>query len=280
MAGKAFRGVPGRPYTTIVRERPTAATPSPAGGSEAIAARTCTQSRTGSRSMEVVAQARGVEDADRAGGVGVRRARQHPLRGPGVEPRLEVLDDVAEAGGAIRWWRPASGDPATRWRSSRTRPRRRRRRARRAWPRLAERDDLGVLGSSPRDRLVGREARRRATRPPDRDDPALLTSPATASNIEAVRSRRTSARSRVDNTRFSRYPVRGDGVRPALGSRRTPSSTADRPRPVASRSFPPRTKPRAPRYSATTRGDPRRRALRAAAGGCRRAGRSSTGSCS
>ena len=50
------------------------------------------------------------------------------------------------------------------------------------------------------------------------------------------------------------------------------------PLPVAS--FPPRTKPRAPRYSATTRGDERRRAFRAAAGGRRRAGGSSTGSCS
>src|SRR6476646_2604842 len=73
MAGNAFRGVPGRPYTTIVRERDPGR-------------------------VEVAAQSRGVEDTDGPGGIGVVRSRQHPLRGPRIEPRLEVLDDVAEAG--------------------------------------------------------------------------------------------------------------------------------------------------------------------------------------
>ena len=165
-------------------------------------------------------------------------------------------------------------------------PRRRRRRARRVLPRAGRwrRPAAGPRGPPPRDGLVRRE-RPAGERPdrPDRDDPAL---PDVAGDRLEQIERGPDPAERPGGIPRSRQhqvqPIPGPrrGLRPALGSSRTPSSTADRPRPIASRSFPPRTKPRAPRYSATTRGDERRRAFKAAAGGCRRADRSCTGSCS
>lgn len=86
--------------------------------------------------------------------------------------------------------------------------------------------------------------------------------------------------STVGRMRLSRKPARGERWKAAFGSWRTPSSIDDRAGPVGPRPSTPRTKPRTPRYSEATRGDERRRAFRAAAGGRRCAGRSSTASCS
>ena len=167
--------------------------------------------------MEVVAQARGIEDADRAGGIGVGRACQHPLRGPRIEPGLEVLDDVAETGRrrSVGGDLPAA-DPAH---EVGGRPERGHEDVVGAdgegGSGLAERDDLqrvrGVLPG--RDGLIGRErpAGERSDRP-DRDDPALLD--VAGDRLEQV------DRGADPAERPSRFQGRQHEVQPIAGPRR------------------------------------------------------------